>query len=458
MAHKPFSFIPHHRRPSANASSQEAGDDSINTVKVAFKRPYSSLTLITSSQGAADNSSNYVHMPSKCPCHGLTLYATSQEAGDKPRNTVDVTSKPFSFMSPCLHPSAIQQIPPAKKENVLTKGGVASGFSFGRSATFQEAGDNPCNTVEVTSKPFSFMSPCLHPSAIQQHSKVPQDSFLEKPWRNQQFNIFIKDELLEDIRKYESLTKSVEEPRILLVGQIGAGKSSFFNSVNSVFRGHVMLQAATGYGETSVSKQYRMYAVQDGKGGRRLPYTLCDTMGLESSDDDEGIHVDDIISVIKGHVTDMYEFNPKAPITSYDNRYRKDPSLADKVHCIVFVVEADKISFVDQNLLEKFKTIKSEVNRMGIPQLVLVTKIDEACQEVNKDLTKVYWSNYLHEKVIQLKQMLGVSVSAVSLVKNYSTETEVDLNVDILLLKALQQMLRAADACFDEMKLKGLTR
>ncbi|XP_039590720.1 interferon-induced protein 44-like isoform X2 [Polypterus senegalus] len=423
---------PHHRRPSQIAPSQEDGDDSSNTVKVAFKRPFNSVTVFTSSQEAGENCSKFVPMPSKCPCHGLTLFATSQETRDNPRNTVNVASKPSSFTSPCHRPSAN---PPS-----------------------QETRDNPRNTVNVASKPSSFTSPCHRPSAIPQHKEVPHDPFLEKPWRNQHFNTFIKDDLLKDIRNYESLTESVEQPRILLVGQIGAGKSSFFNSVNSVFRGHVMLQAATGYGETSVSKQYRIYTVHDGKGGRRLPYTLCDTMGLESSDDDEGIHVEDIISVIKGHVPDMYEFNPKAPITSYDKRYRKYPSLADKVHCVVFVVEADKISFVDQNLLKKFKTIKSEVNRMGIPQLVLITKIDEACQEVYKDLTKVYWSNYLHEKVIQLKQMLGMSVSAVSLVKNYSTETEIDLNVDILLLKALQQMLRAADACFDEMKLKGLTK
>ncbi|XP_039599005.1 interferon-induced protein 44-like [Polypterus senegalus] len=84
----------------------------------------------------------------------------------------------------------------------------------------------------------------------------------------QEFSSRIRNELLEEIRNYKTLTESVEEPRILLVGQITAGKSSFFNSLNSVFRGHVMLQAASGYGDTSVSKQYRTYTVLDGKDGR----------------------------------------------------------------------------------------------------------------------------------------------------------------------------------------------
>uniref|UniRef100_A0A8C4XD18 Interferon-induced protein 44-like n=1 Tax=Erpetoichthys calabaricus TaxID=27687 RepID=A0A8C4XD18_ERPCA len=268
----------------------------------------------------------------------------------------------------------------------------------------------------------------------------------------------IRNELLEEIRNYESLTESVEEPRILLVGQITAGKSSFFNSVNSVFRGYVMLQAASGLADTSISKKYQTYPVYDGKGGRKLPFILCDTMGLEGDSSEKGIHVEDIISVINGHVPDMYEFNPKAQITSNDKRYREKPRLADKVHCVVFVAEANTITLLRQNLLKKFKLIRAEVNNMRIPLLVLVTKIDEACLEIKKDLTKVYRSRYLYEKVTQLGQILGVPVSCISLVKNYSIETEINLHADVLLLKALQQMLRAADACFDDIKQKGLAQ
>uniref|UniRef100_A0A8C4SWA1 G domain-containing protein n=1 Tax=Erpetoichthys calabaricus TaxID=27687 RepID=A0A8C4SWA1_ERPCA len=153
----------------------------------------------------------------------------------------------------------------------------------------------------------------------------------------------VKDELLKEIRFYESLTESVEEPRILLIGQIGAGKSSFFNSVNSTFRGHVILQATSGHGDTSVSKQVS-----------RLPYVLCDTMGLEDSDYDEGIRVSED-SVTVSHVK----------LIVNDKRYRENPSLADKVHCVVFVVEADTISLLGKNLLSKFKIIRNELTSIG---------------------------------------------------------------------------------------------
>ncbi|XP_039591160.1 interferon-induced protein 44-like [Polypterus senegalus] len=294
--------------------------------------------------------------------------------------------------------------------------------------------------------------------AVYRPEPPPPPPLLETPWREQEFSTRIRDELLKNIRTYKTVTESVEKPRILLIGQIGAGKSSFFNSVNSVFRGHVMLQATAGYGATSLSQQYRTYPVHDGKGGNLLPYILCDTMGLEGSGIDEGILVEDIFSVIKGHVHDSYEFNIRAPITRNDRRYRVEPSLADKVHCVVYVVEANKISLLGQNLLKKVKSIRAEVNKMGILQLVLVTKINEACPEVKKDVTKVYRSRYLYEKVTQLGQILGIPVSSISLVKSYSTETELNLHMDILILTALQQMLRAADAYFDDINHKALAQ
>ncbi|XP_039599035.1 interferon-induced protein 44-like, partial [Polypterus senegalus] len=195
--------------------------------------------------------------------------------------------------------------------------------------------------------------------------KPPPSPLLKRPWRKQEFNTSTRNDLLEFIRNYQSLTELVEEPRILLIGQIGAGKSSFFNSVNAVFKGRATFQAMAGHGLVSVSKQYRTYPVEDGRCGKKLPFILCDTMGLEgNSDKEEGIHVDDVISVIRGHVSDLYEFNPKAPITRFDSRYRQEPSLADKVHCVVYVIEANTDCLMTPRLMEKLTAIREKVNDM----------------------------------------------------------------------------------------------
>lgn len=52
--------------------------------------------------------------------------------------------------------------------------------------------------------------------------------------------------------------------------------------------------------------QFRTYRVKSVRGGCPLPIILCDTMGLEESTG-EGLNMDDIISILKGHLQDLYQ-------------------------------------------------------------------------------------------------------------------------------------------------------
>ena len=65
---------------------------------------------------------------------------------------------------------------------------------------------------------------------------------------------------LEDLKsEIENFTppKQVQVPqaRILVIGPVGAGKSSFFNTVASIFRGRVTRQASSGSAENSITSQ-----------------------------------------------------------------------------------------------------------------------------------------------------------------------------------------------------------
>ncbi len=145
-------------------------------------------------------------------------------------------------------------------------------------------------------------------------------------------------ELMESIKSYKPMVSSVSQVRVLLVGAVGAGKSSFFNSINSVFRGHVTSQAMAGCSTTSLTtqvssclwmtelknskfcpapiwsfvtlslclQQFRSYSVKAGREGKPLPIILCDTMGLEESTG-AGLDIDDITSILKGHLPDRYQ-------------------------------------------------------------------------------------------------------------------------------------------------------
>uniref|UniRef100_A0A8C4T4Z8 G domain-containing protein n=1 Tax=Erpetoichthys calabaricus TaxID=27687 RepID=A0A8C4T4Z8_ERPCA len=211
-----------------------------------------------------------------------------------------------------------------------------------------------------------------------------------------------RERLKKNIRAYKPLRKDVPKPRILLIGQISAGKSTFFNSINAVFRGYPIHQAESGFEGKSLSKKYMSYPISDGRGGPELPFILCDTMGLERSDGEGGIHTEDILSVIKGHVHHRYTVSPTRRT---DPHYRTKPTLADKVHCVVYVIDASSPHELNPSVLKKLNDIRLKVNGL----------------------------------VMEMK--------------NYSSELELSDAINILLLGALQQMLRAADSYFDNLNL-----
>uniref|UniRef100_A0A0F8AKR8 Interferon-induced protein 44-like protein n=1 Tax=Larimichthys crocea TaxID=215358 RepID=A0A0F8AKR8_LARCR len=272
----------------------------------------------------------------------------------------------------------------------------------------------------------------------------------ETPWRPMIWETEKRTKMMESIKVYSPTVSSVSQLRVLLIGPVGAGKSSFFNSINSVFRGHVTSQAIAGSSTSSLTTQFRTYSVRAGRGGKPLPIILCDTMGLEENTG-AGIDIDDIVNILKGHLPDCYQLNPSVALQSEALGYRKFPQIKDKIHCVAYVIDACKVSIMPAKLEEKLEAIRRKVNIMGIPQLVLMTKVDEACPFVSQDIRNIYKSSYIKEMMQEASARLGVPLSCIVPVKNYSEELELDPNCDILLLTAIIQMLRFADNYFDEL-------
>ncbi|XP_028832807.1 interferon-induced protein 44-like [Denticeps clupeoides] len=270
--------------------------------------------------------------------------------------------------------------------------------------------------------------------------------YLTKPLRNIDWSPGKRNELMEAIKSWKPVITSVSKARVLLVGPVGSGKSSFFNSVSSVFRGHVTSQANTGSAGTSVTTQFRTYSILSDSSRNPLPIILCDTMGLES-DSNAGVDIVDLTRILKGHVQDRYQFNPAVPM---EEDGCKSARLNDRIHCVVYVVDSCKVKFLPDKTLEKLAALRRKVSRLGVAQLVLLTKVDEACPIVEDDLKKIYQSHYIERTMKQVAARLGVSMSAVIPVKNYSRELELEHDTDILLLSAVIQILRAVDSYFDD--------
>lgn len=271
---------------------------------------------------------------------------------------------------------------------------------------------------------------------------------LAKPWRNIQWTNEKKEQLMKAVQNYQPDIKTVHQARVLLVGPVGAGKSSFFNSINSAFRGNMTSQAIAGTAESSVTTQFRTYTIKAGKGGGAVPLILCDTMGLEENPD-AGLDIEDLVNIYKGHIKDRYQFSSSGPLQADAPGFKKNVTLSDKIHCVAYVVDTCKASILSQKMRDKFAAIRKKTNQLGIPQILLMTKVDEACPLVGEDLKNVYRSAYIQKTAHKLSESLGIPLNCVLPVKNYSQELELEQDTDTLLFAAVNQMLNYADNFFE---------
>ncbi|KAL6481244.1 hypothetical protein MHYP_G00093240 [Metynnis hypsauchen] len=278
-------------------------------------------------------------------------------------------------------------------------------------------------------------------STEQEEAKMGGSSSLEfeQPWRNVDWNG--RGKLEGELRNTKIESSDVSHLRILLHGQIGVGKSCFINSVDSAFQHEIINRAgeASNAGK-SYTKRYKTYKIRNGNCGF-LPFVMNDVMGLENKD---GIQPDDVISALLGHVKEGYEFNPGTPLMEGDCNYVSNPSPDDKVHCLVTVVSANNISLMDQSAIDKMKTVRERANNIGIPQIVLMTKIDEACPLVKEDLKKTYTSKKIYEKIKTCSEVTGASEKFIFPVKNYCYESDTNDLTDILIMLALRHIIGAA--------------
>lgn len=267
-----------------------------------------------------------------------------------------------------------------------------------------------------------------------QRKKTPP---VTEPWRKtKQWNTMLLKELKEEVVAFKPHPDlEITDAKILMIGPVGAGKSSFYNTIDSVFRGRITSRAGSGSAEQSLTTTYTQYTVTS---GAALNFRLCDTRGLEET---MGIDVLECNYLLDGHVPNYYKFNPTSPINSKTAGFKSDPSNNDRIHCTVFVLDSTTLDVLSTKIVEKMKGFRGLMNDKGIPQVLVLTKVDTLCKEVEKDVSCVFRSQTVQEAVEKASQLLGLPRANVLPVKNYESETEPDENIDILALLALRKML-----------------
>lgn len=271
---------------------------------------------------------------------------------------------------------------------------------------------------------------------------------LENPWRTTpEWNSEYFENLMSEVTNFDPPEEvQVSQSKILIIGPVGAGKSSFFNTIASVFRGHVTGQAPSGCAEHSITSKFRMYQVRTSS-RKTLNFRLCDTRGLEET---QGIDAHDIVYLLEGNVPAGYQFNPSVPISQEIAGFKKNPTLKDRIHCVCIVIDGSTAGVLPEKLLEKIKAIQTKMNVRCVPQRVLLTKVDKICPMVEADTAQVFKSEAIFEQVNKISQILGIPRSHVLPMKNYEKEVDLNESTNILALLTLRQILRATeDYMFD---------
>ncbi|XP_036433827.1 interferon-induced protein 44-like [Colossoma macropomum] len=247
--------------------------------------------------------------------------------------------------------------------------------------------------------------------------------------------------MLAYLRRYR-ICNEITELRFLLYGPVGAGKSSTINTIKSIFeeRPFVTCLVSTET-NTSHTIDYQKFTIGSEKSGH-APIALYDVMGLEEGEL-QGVHTDDIIKALKGNIRNGYKFQ-RTPISEDSDHYIKDPTLNDKIHCLVSILPADKITIMSDGVIDKMRIIRRAASSLGIPQMVLLTRVDKACEIVKESLNKIYQSRKIKEKMQVCSHRLGVPMNCIFPVQNYYEETQLRPDINRLMLDTLIQIVHSA--------------
>ncbi|KAG5277744.1 hypothetical protein AALO_G00090910 [Alosa alosa] len=116
------------------------------------------------------------------------------------------------------------------------------------------------------------------------------------------------------------------------------------------------------------------------------------------------------------------------------------------------VVPADRVTLMEENDFKKMKQIRQQASEMGIPQLIILTKVDLACPEVQKNIKKIYRSKKIKEKMQECSNRLGGHMTDIFPVRNYHEEIDMNPDVNMLLLSALKPILNHANDYVEDNK------
>ncbi|XP_053403957.1 interferon-induced protein 44-like [Mercenaria mercenaria] len=251
----------------------------------------------------------------------------------------------------------------------------------------------------------------------------------------------MKTELIE----MEQPGLNVKQYNILLVGVIGSGKSSFYNTLATIFSGKVTHPAVTRASPTSVTNKVENYDLKS-ENGTKLKIRITDIRGFE---DKRGL-TGELECLLNGKLPTDYQFTAKPG--AFENDLRTNVTLNDEIHLVCFVSGNTNFDALPITLREHIDAIKEIINNKGLPTAVIVTKCDELCPLLSENVDHVYKCSKARDSVKKVAEFYGEAKTKVFPVVNYVDKEKTDIGIDRLAVQALHGMYKLVQAYLREHK------
>ena len=249
----------------------------------------------------------------------------------------------------------------------------------------------------------------------------------------------------EQLQKERDMLKNMQPINsfpfnILLLGLVGAGKSSFINTVFAALTGKIEDRSFSAKVDNSVTTSLCSYSLQD----QLCPVVLHDTTGFEQTNERSGLCARDVEYMLDGHIKVGYQFKVNEPIGIGSPYFNTKPEDKDKVHAVVFVVNARSVRTFIPDVLEKVQAVCRQANIRKIRWAFIMTHIDKACPRISEKVTTVFSSDDIENIASEIDARFGAKLSNIFPVQNYVSESKLNLPMNILALQTLNGITRLA--------------
>ncbi|XP_059816216.1 interferon-induced protein 44-like isoform X1 [Hypanus sabinus] len=221
---------------------------------------------------------------------------------------------------------------------------------------------------------------------------------------------------------------------ILLVGMVGAGKSSLINTFLSALdpQGVTMTCVPTGMNPRSLTKELRYYRAGNLK--------FWDTAGWNALEhNDQTIRV--LQMILEGRIpkgTNLHSFNPESDVANY--------SIIPEnvIHGVTFIFNIDTTDLISEDKMKVFQEIQMIVAEKHVHRVVIGTKF-ETLGIPEKHNVRVYEYEPLQRKFQNLAERTGMDRRSMFVVSNQWKGGHIEMIQCILALYVLDNMVRNID-------------